>query len=48
MLDQAHARGQNLPLLEVHAEALEACMRHGEGDADNSIIIAEVRRSAAR
>jgi len=44
MLDQAHHAGQKLPLLEVHAEALEACMRHGEGDADNSIIIEEIRR----
>jgi 3-hydroxyisobutyrate dehydrogenase-like beta-hydroxyacid dehydrogenase len=48
MLDQARAHGQKLPLLEVHAEALEACMRHGEGGADNSIIIAEIRRRAAR
>jgi 3-hydroxyisobutyrate dehydrogenase-like beta-hydroxyacid dehydrogenase len=48
MLDQARARGQRLPLLDVHAEALEACMRHGEGDADNSVIIAEIRRRAAR
>ena len=44
MLDQARQVGQTLPLLEVHADALEACMRHGEGDADNSIIIAEIRR----
>jgi 3-hydroxyisobutyrate dehydrogenase-like beta-hydroxyacid dehydrogenase len=44
MLDQARQIGQTLPLLEVHAEALEACIRHGEGDADNSIIIEEIRR----
>jgi 3-hydroxyisobutyrate dehydrogenase-like beta-hydroxyacid dehydrogenase len=44
MLDQARRIGQTLPLLEVHAEALEACIRHGEGDADNSIIIEEIRR----
>jgi 3-hydroxyisobutyrate dehydrogenase-like beta-hydroxyacid dehydrogenase len=44
MLDQARQIGQTLPLLEVHAEALEACMRRGEGDADNSIIIEEIRR----
>jgi 3-hydroxyisobutyrate dehydrogenase-like beta-hydroxyacid dehydrogenase len=44
MLDQANRLGQKLPLLEVHAEALQACMRHGEGDADNSIIIEEIRR----
>jgi 3-hydroxyisobutyrate dehydrogenase-like beta-hydroxyacid dehydrogenase len=44
MLDQARNVGQQLPLLEVHAAALEACMRQGEGDADNSIIIEEIRR----
>jgi 3-hydroxyisobutyrate dehydrogenase-like beta-hydroxyacid dehydrogenase len=44
MLDQAQKIGQRLPLLEVHADALEACVRHGEGEADNCIIIEEVRR----
>jgi 3-hydroxyisobutyrate dehydrogenase-like beta-hydroxyacid dehydrogenase len=44
MLDQAQKIGQKLPLLEVHADALEACVRHGEGEADNCIIIEEVRR----
>ena len=44
MLDQARQIGQKLPLLDVHAQALEACVRHGEGDADNSIIIEEIRR----
>jgi 3-hydroxyisobutyrate dehydrogenase-like beta-hydroxyacid dehydrogenase len=44
MLDQARQFGQRLPLLEVHADALEACMRHGEGDLDNSAIIEEIRR----
>jgi 3-hydroxyisobutyrate dehydrogenase-like beta-hydroxyacid dehydrogenase len=44
MLDQAQRIGQKLPLLEIHAEALEACVRHGEGDKDNSIIIEEIRR----
>jgi 3-hydroxyisobutyrate dehydrogenase-like beta-hydroxyacid dehydrogenase len=47
MLDQAGKVGQKLPLLEVHAAALESCMRHGEGDADNSIIIEEIRRRRA-
>jgi len=46
MLDQARRVGQKLPLLEVHAGALEACMRHGEGDKDNSVIIEEIRRRA--
>jgi 3-hydroxyisobutyrate dehydrogenase-like beta-hydroxyacid dehydrogenase len=44
MLDQARQVGQRLPLLEVHADALEACMRHGEGHLDNSAIIEEIRR----
>jgi 2-hydroxy-3-oxopropionate reductase len=44
MLDQARQIGQRLPLLEVHADALEACMRYGEGDLDNSAIIQEIRR----
>ena len=44
MLDQAQKIGQKLPLLEVHADALEACVRHGEGEADNCIIIEEIRR----
>ena len=44
MLDQAQPAGQKLPLLAVHADVLEACMRHGEGDKDNSIVIDEIRR----
>jgi len=44
MLDQARKTGQQLPLLEVHADILRACLGHGEGDQDNSIVIEEVRR----
>jgi 3-hydroxyisobutyrate dehydrogenase-like beta-hydroxyacid dehydrogenase len=44
MLEQAERAGQRLPLLEVHADVLEACVRQGEGDWDNSAVIAEVRR----
>jgi 3-hydroxyisobutyrate dehydrogenase-like beta-hydroxyacid dehydrogenase len=44
MLDQARQAGQKLPLLEIHADVLEACMRAGEADMDNSIIIEEIRR----
>jgi 3-hydroxyisobutyrate dehydrogenase-like beta-hydroxyacid dehydrogenase len=44
MLDQARKVGQKLPLLEIHADVLAACMRHGEGDADNAIVIEEIRR----
>jgi len=44
MLDQARQAGQRLPLLEIHAEVLQACVRHGEGEQDNSIVIEEIRR----
>ena len=44
ILDQARKAGQKLPLLEVYADVLEACMRHGEGEQDNSIVIEEIRR----
>jgi 3-hydroxyisobutyrate dehydrogenase-like beta-hydroxyacid dehydrogenase len=48
MLEQVHRIGQKLPLLEVHADALEACMNHGEGELDNSVIIEEIRRRVLR
>jgi 3-hydroxyisobutyrate dehydrogenase-like beta-hydroxyacid dehydrogenase len=44
MLDQARTVGQELPMLNVHADVLEACVRNGEADLDNSVIIEEVRR----
>src|SRR5262245_4662979 len=44
MLEQARARGQRLPALEVHEDMLSACVRHGEQDLDNSRVIEEVRR----
>lgn len=44
MRDQARAIGQELPLLEIHAAVLEACVSRGEGEKDNSIVIEEIRR----
>jgi 3-hydroxyisobutyrate dehydrogenase-like beta-hydroxyacid dehydrogenase len=44
MLDQARNVGQELPLLTVHAGVLEACVTHGQGEMDNSIVIEEIRR----
>jgi hypothetical protein len=44
MLDQAARVGQKLPLAEVNADVLAACLRHGEGELDNSVVIAEIRR----
>jgi len=48
MLSQAAKVGQQLPLLSVHADVLEACLRAGEGEKDNSIIIEEVRRRTVK
>jgi 3-hydroxyisobutyrate dehydrogenase-like beta-hydroxyacid dehydrogenase len=44
MLEQAARVQQELPLLAIHAEVLEACVRHGEGDLDNSVVVEEIRR----
>jgi 3-hydroxyisobutyrate dehydrogenase-like beta-hydroxyacid dehydrogenase len=44
MLEQAQRLRQPLALLEIHADVLEACVRHGEGDLDNSAVIKELRR----
>jgi 3-hydroxyisobutyrate dehydrogenase-like beta-hydroxyacid dehydrogenase len=46
MLDQARKIGQELPLISVHVAVLEACVRYGEGEKDNSIVIEEIRRRA--
>jgi putative dehydrogenase len=46
MIDQARKLGQELPLLKVHAGILEACVRAGESEQDNSIVIEEIRRRA--
>lgn len=48
MLDQATAVGQKLGLLELHADVLEACVRAGEADMDNSVIIKEIRRRGVK
>ena len=44
MLDQAGRLGQSLPALAVNCDVLEACVRAGEGDLDNSAVIKEIRR----
>jgi 3-hydroxyisobutyrate dehydrogenase-like beta-hydroxyacid dehydrogenase len=44
MLEQGERLGQELPALQVHADVLEACVRAGEADRDNSIIVEEIRR----
>jgi 3-hydroxyisobutyrate dehydrogenase-like beta-hydroxyacid dehydrogenase len=44
MLDQAEYLGQELPMLRVHCDVLESCVRAGEAERDNSIIVEEIRR----
>ena len=44
MLDQGKRLGQALPALEVHGAVLEACVRAGEADFDNSAVVQELRR----
>ena len=44
MIEQADRVGQELSLLAVHTAVLEACVRHGDGEMDNSIVIEEIRR----
>jgi 3-hydroxyisobutyrate dehydrogenase-like beta-hydroxyacid dehydrogenase len=44
MLDQGEKLGQVLPMLQVHCDVLEACVRAGEAERDNSIIVEEIRR----
>jgi 3-hydroxyisobutyrate dehydrogenase-like beta-hydroxyacid dehydrogenase len=44
MLDQGEQLGQELPMLQVHCDVLEACVRAGEAERDNSIIVEEIRR----
>jgi 3-hydroxyisobutyrate dehydrogenase len=44
VLAEAQRRGQQLPFAALLAEVLEACVRHGDGNADNTITIEEIRR----
>jgi putative dehydrogenase len=44
MHEQAARLGQTLPALELNKSLLEACVRAGEADYDNSAVIEEIRR----
>ena len=44
MLQLGERLGQQLPALQVHNDVLEACVRSGEADRDNSIVVEEIRR----
>jgi len=48
MLDQGSAIGQPLRALQVHIDTLEACVKAGEAELDNSAIIKEVRRRGVK
>ncbi len=44
MLKGARELGQALPLATVYAELMKGCLAAGEGEWDNSAVIAEIRR----
>ncbi len=44
MLEQAQAKGQELPFATVYARMLEDCMQHGEGEWDNAAIAEAIAR----
>jgi 3-hydroxyisobutyrate dehydrogenase-like beta-hydroxyacid dehydrogenase len=44
MLALARQKGQELPLLEANAQVLESCAHNGDGDRDNSAVIADILR----
>lgn len=47
MLNEARLRHQQLPLLAVLADILQACENNGDGERDNAITIEEIRRRTA-
>jgi 3-hydroxyisobutyrate dehydrogenase-like beta-hydroxyacid dehydrogenase len=44
MLDEATRLGQGLPLAQLLADLLQACVDRGEGERDNCAVIEEIRR----
>ena len=44
ILDQAASRRQAMPLATLNAAVLEACVKQGEAERDNSAVIEEIRR----
>ena len=47
MVEQAAARGQDLPFAAVYARMLEDCMAHGEGGWDNAAILEAIARRSS-
>jgi 3-hydroxyisobutyrate dehydrogenase-like beta-hydroxyacid dehydrogenase len=48
MREQASRLGQTLPLAETYIGLVEGCVENGEGEFDNSAVIREIRRRAAK
>lgn len=48
MLEQAARVGQSLPVAEVNVDVLASCLRHDEGELDNSAVVAEIRRRTSQ
>lgn len=48
MRDQAARLGQTLPLADTYIGLVEGCVAQGEGELDNSAVIREIRRRAAK
>jgi 2-hydroxy-3-oxopropionate reductase len=48
MRDQAARLGQTLPLADTYIGLVEGCVSQGEGELDNSAVIREIRRRAAK
>lgn len=44
MLEQAQAKGQELPFATVYARMLQDCLQHGEGEWDNAAIAEAIAR----
>jgi 3-hydroxyisobutyrate dehydrogenase-like beta-hydroxyacid dehydrogenase len=44
ILEQAASRGQEMPLAALNAAVLEACVKRGEAERDNSAVIEEIKR----
>src|SRR6202166_1934456 len=43
-LDVARRSAAASQVMEIHADVLQACVRHGDSEQDNSIVIEEIRR----
>jgi 3-hydroxyisobutyrate dehydrogenase-like beta-hydroxyacid dehydrogenase len=44
MLEQAHARGQELPFASLYVEMLEDCVQAGAAELDNAVVTQAIAR----